>query len=600
VPHAPAFFDPASFDQASTMVQRATNTSERDLAPLESEPSTLVRATASAIAARFLSQLAFCSDGIGWVHALESWRRHGVLARIASAGTSGVELATLARQTGANLGYLAVMVRVLAAQGWMWRRSSPRRAWTEARAEHTRAGLTPEGTELFALLASGSAARRIVGFLPIARRMTAYLEGSYDPPEGAPSLAELAARSARGWDLPVSDLGSLARVKAALDGNLLGPVAVALITSPSFEWVRSVQRSPSGTRGRASRVEPRTAREQAALEVLAHAGWVNWHGAAVEVTDLGAYALRRGLAYGVPVSYLPLFEGVDELFFGDPALLWRLAPGEPERHVDRALNVRASGASHARYFAAADEIIKRAFDLPWPEQPLGFCDMGSGDGAWLEHVWGLIGTRTERGRLMRAFPHDARYAPLMIGADYNEAARAATHERLTRAGIPHVVTFGDVNDPDCLRRELARRGVDSTRLLHGSSFLVHNRPYTGVRAGAPSLAEDADGTYAWRGQPVDGAELEQNLVEFFGDWREVIGAHGMIVIELHDPEQVTVGKTLTSYMLTHGLSDQLAIGLTPFLRAAAAAGLVLDRERQRYFPEPRSAATISVNHFRRG
>jgi hypothetical protein len=61
-----------------------------------------------------------------------------------------------------------------------------------------------------------------------------------------------------------------------------------------------------------------------------------------------------------------------------------------------------------------------------------------------------------------------------------------------------------------------------------------------------------------------------------------------------------VGKTLTSYMLTHGLSDQLAIGLTPFLRAAYAAGLLLDRERQRYFPEPRSAATISVNHFHRG
>jgi hypothetical protein len=582
------------------MVQRATNTSERSLAQFDTEPNTLVRATASAIAERFLSQLAFCSDGIGWVHALESWRRHGVLARIASAGTSGVELGALARQTSINLGYLAVMVRVLAAQGWMWRRSGSRETTPEARARHTRAGLTPEGTELFALLASGSAARRIVGFLPIARHMAPYLEGSYEPPDGAPSLAELAACSARGWDLPVSDLASLARVKAALDGNLLGPVAVALLTSPSFEWVGRLKQRASDGRGGSFRVQPRTGRERAALDVLAHAGWVSWHGAAAEVTDLGAYALRRGLAYGVPVSYLPLFERVDELFFGDPTLLWQLAPGEPERHVDRALNVRASGASHARYFAASDEIIKRAFDLPWPEQPLGFCDMGSGDGAWLEHVWGLIGSRTERGRLMRAFPHDPRYEPLLVGVDYNEAARSATHERLTRAGIPHLVAFGDVNDPDGLQRELARRGVDSTQLLHGSSFLVHNRPYSGVRAVASRRAAEGDGAYAWRGQPVDGAELEQNLVEFFRGWREVIGAHGMIVIELHDPEQVTVGKTLTSYMLTHGLSDQLAIGLTPFLRAAYAAGLLLDRERQRYFPEPRSAATISVNHFHRG
>ena len=59
----------------------------------------------------------------------------------------------------------------------------------------------------------------------------------------------------------------------------------------------------------------------------------------------------------MPVSYLPLFEDIDQLCFGDADAFWRRAVGEPERHVDRALNVRASGASHARYFAAADEVI---------------------------------------------------------------------------------------------------------------------------------------------------------------------------------------------------------------------------------------------------
>jgi hypothetical protein len=584
------------------MVQRATGAPERGAGPAASEPDTLVRASAGALSRVFLGQLAFCSDGIGWVHALESWRRHGVLGRIASAGASGVELGTLARQTGANLGYLAVMVRVLAAQGWMWkkvRRGHGDRA--RDRAAQTMAGLTAEGTELFALLASGSAASAVVRFLPIARHMAAYLEGTYDPPRAAPSLAELAACSARGWELPVRHVGdddSAARVRAALDGNLLGPVAVALVTSERFEWSGPPERSAALGRSRPGRIEPATSRERAALDVLAHAGWVGWRGAAAELTPLGAHAFRRALAYGVPVSYLPLFEEIDELFFGDPAVLWRLAPGEPERHVDRALNVRASGASHARYFAAADEIIKRAFDLPWPEQPLGICDMGSGDGAWLEHAWKLIATRTERGRLMRAFPHDPRYEPLLIGADYNEAARSATSERLARAGIPHLVTFGDVNDPRGLRADLARRGVDSTQLLHSSSFLVHNRPYTGVKDTFAAARRDSAGAYAWRGQAIDGAELEQNLVEFFSAWREVIGPHGMIVIELHDPEQVIVGKTLTNYMLTHGLSDQLAIGLEPFLRAASDAGLVLDRERQRSFPEPRSTATISVSHFR--
>jgi hypothetical protein len=577
------------------MVQRATEAPERSQDHLDPEPSTQVRAAPHALSSRFLSQLAFCTDGIGWVHALESWRRHGVLARFASAASRGVELGVLARQTGAHIGYLAVTVRVLEAQGWMWRRSPrPEPAGheltrhLESEAERTRAGLTPDGTELFALLASGSAAERVVAFTPLARHMTEYLAGSYQPPPEVPSLAELVRCSARGWDLPVSDRrdsgSAAARVRAALDGNLLGPVAVALARSAArFDWT-----------------EPTSAREQAVLDLLVHVGWASSSGSTAQLTPLGSHALQRALAYGVPVSYLPLFERMDELFFGDPVAFWRQTPVKPERHVERALNVRASGASHARYFRAADDIIVRAFDRPWPEQPLGFCDMGSGDGAWLEHVWELIGSSTERGRLMRAYPDDARYEPLLVGADYNEAARSATRERLSRAGIPHFVIFGDINDPLRLHADLARRGIDSSRLLHGNSFLIHNRPYTGVRDAAAAARRygGRDGPYAWRGRAVAGAELEQNLVEFWGDWREVIGPHGMVVIELHDPERVTLGKTLTSYMLTHGLSDQFTLGLDAFERAAAEAGLVLDRDGQRRFPESRKSAAVSVSHLR--
>ena len=314
------------------------------------------------------------------------------------------------------------------------------------------------------------------------------------------------------------------------------------------------------------------------------AGWAEWAGSHVVLTDFGAYALRRALAFGVPVSYLPLFGRIDELLFGDAERVWHRPSGQPEPLVDRAMNVRACGASHGRYFAAADEIMLRAFDLPWPEQPLGFCDMGCGDGSWIEHTWNLILNRTERGRLMRAFPQDQRYQPLLVGADYNEAARSATRERLTRAGIPHLVLFGDINDPASLQRELAQRGTDSRDLLHGNSFPVHNRPYTGVkdRAAAARRQSQSTGTYAWRGQAVPNADLEQNLVEFFGAWHGVIGRHGMIVIELHDPEWVVVGKTLTNYVLTHGLSDQFTLGLDDFFRAAAEAGLVADLENSAF------------------
>jgi len=571
------------------------------LAPPESgaaalDPQTRVRATDASLAPRFLEQLAHFSDGIGWVHVLDCWQRRGVLSRFARAGDGGLELGALAARVQANLGYLAVVVRVLAAQGWMWRKFQP----TKQMVEHTRAGFTPAGARLVELVGSGAAAAQVVAFTPIARRMAAYLEGTYDPEPSVPTLEQLAEWGAGGWGLPTDNADAeTSRWVTALQGNLLGPVAAALALSPRFEWARESQRRPQLGPCPPRRIEPATSREVAALDVLAHAGWVVWRGSAAEVTPFGTYALKRALAYGVPVSYLPLFENIDELMFGDPTRFWQRTPGEPERHVDRALNVRASGASHTRYFGAADDLIVRAFDRPWPEQPLGFCDMGSGDGAWLEHVYELVSTRTERGRLMRAYPHAPRYRLLLVGADYNEAARSATHERLSRAGIPHLVTFGDINDPAALRAELGRHGIDSRRLLHGNSFLVHNRPYVGVKSVTSAARRRAgDGAYAWRGRAIPNAELQQNLVEFFAGWREAIGEHGMIVIELHDPEQVTLGKTLTSYMLTHGLSDQFTVGLGAFLRAAAEAQLEVDHERQRLFPASRSAAAISVSHLR--
>ena len=563
---------------------------------IEPEIGSQPSATAASLSTRFVAQLAGHSDGIGWVHVLEHWRRYGVLARLARAGAGGVPIGNLAAQTSANVGYLAVMCRMLDAQGWLWREIHPEPA-------RTRVGPTPAGAHLFTLLEIGSQTAELVEFLPIARNMASYLAGTFEPPAGVPSLAQLARWSASGWDLPRrpgARHASVERLEAALDGNLLGPIAVAAaLGAPPFDVARDTERHAYLGREAPRRFVPDGERQQAALDILFKAGWVGAGPGAAELTDLGAYALRRALAFGVPVSYLPLFEQTGELCFGDAERFWRRSPSEPERHIDRALNVRASGASHARYFAAADPIIGRVFDLPFSAQPVGFCDMGSGDGAWLEHVWHLIESRTERGRLMRAFPRDERYRPLLVGVDYNAAAREATHARLERAGIPHLVLSGNIDDPEALRAELARRGIDSRQLLHANSFIIHNRPFSGVRDPRAALERRParEPAYAWRGRALPNRDVEQNLVEFFGAWRPLLGPSGMVVIELHDPEHIAAGKTLTSYMLTHGLSDQLTVGIGPFLRAAAEAGLAADQETQRFFPEPAELAAISVSHL---
>lgn len=570
---------------------------------------------------RFASELAQHTDGIGGVQLWHCLAQRGVWSFLAEQGDAGTSLLLLARRFGANLAYLNVVFRTFALSGWLrWQPYSP--------VERSRVTLTDSGRQLLALSSCNEASALIVSFLPVAQQMARHLFGSSSSQPGTlPELSELRERNAAGWELPVQGNNPVAeRWRLALEGNLIGPVAVALKDefhpgllgawlqrSPrAWEkrwlaaWARRRQRSQlldafSGTPPvlDLARVTGNAGRVRAAFELLRDVGWVELEGTQVELTAKGRYAAPRAWAYGVPVSYLPMFGQLDELLFGEHGRVLRQVPGGTEAHVDRRINVKASGASHGRYFAAADEVVLHAFNRPFPEQPRGFADMGSGDGTWLQHVWELISTHTERGRLMREFPERAEFQPLMVGIDYNRAARRATRERLTRAGVPHLVLFGDINDPEGLRTRLSERGVDSRQLLHGSSFLIHNRPYQPPRdrERAARRAAPAPGAYVADGLPIEAQDLQQNLVEFFSAWSQIIGPHGMLVIELHDPERVVVGKTLTNYILTHGLSAQLTVGIAPFLAAAREAGLAPDEAHQRSFPPVPELATVSVNHF---
>jgi hypothetical protein len=573
----------------------------------------------------FLRQLPQHTDGIGGVQLWHCLSERGLWAFLAEQGSKGATLLGLARRFGAHLGYLNVVFHCFGLQGWVhWR---ARRVL-----DQTHVMLTEAGRQLMGLLDATDAAAEIARFLPAATRMSDLLFGGGGAARrDAPAFAALVERNAAGWGAaagPRADAGLVERFRLALEGNLLGPVAVALKDefhpgllgawlqrSPRswqqpqiVAWARRRQRAQllDAFRGPEqeldlSRVRGQRRHLRTAFELLRDVGWLELDGDLARLTSHGRYAAPRAWGYGVPVSYLPMFGQLDQLLFGEPARVLRSVPGKAEGHVNRRMNVKASGASHGRYFAAADEVVLHAFNLPFPEQPRGFADMGCGDGSWLQHIWELIRSRTERGRLMREYPERTELQPLMVGLDYNQAARRATAERLTRAGVPHLVSFGDINDPEALRTRLHRRGVDSRDLMHGSSFLIHNRPYQPPEQAAQAARrhQAALGAYVADGEPIESADLQQNLVELFRAWAEIIGRHGMLVIELHDPERVVVGKTLTNYMLTHGLSEQLTVSIAPFLAAAAEAGLELDVDRQRLFPPQRELATVSVNYFRR-
>ncbi|HVZ32177.1 MAG TPA: hypothetical protein VG963_07120 [Polyangiaceae bacterium] len=584
---------------------------------------------AHAIRSQFARELALHTDGIGSIQIWHCLNARGVWPYLEERGENGTSVGGLARRFGANRAYLQIVLRHLGVLGWL--SEQPTDGSGDVRVE-----LSAEGLHIGRLLERTQAAAAIVRFLPVASRMAAHLFGSSALlgssawPRTSPELSSWVAQNRAGWGLAEGSsplAASVERLRLGLEGNLLGPVVVAFADEfhpgplgawltrstrawelPWVEaWARKEQRARVFARfaGSPARLKYRELRGHrrnlsAAFELLRDAGWVDLEENSALLTEKGAYAAPRAWAYGVPVSYLPLFGQMDELLFGEHRRVLGQVPGKPERHVNRRLNVKASGASHGRYFAAADRVVLAAFDRPFAEQPRGFADMGSGDGAWLEHVWQLISRHTERGRLLKEFPERLEYRPLMVGIDVNRAARRATSERLTRAQVPHLVLRGDVNDPAGVRATLARHGIDSRDLLHGNSFLIHNRPYCPpLDASAAARRSGLGlGSYVSDGALIAGADLQQNLVEFFRGWGEIVGRHGLLAIELHAPERVRIGKTLTNYLLTHGLSDQLSVNLSSFLEAAREAGLEADPSSQRLFPADPTLASISVNHFR--
>jgi hypothetical protein len=139
-------------------------------------------------------------------------------------------------------------------------------------------------------------------------------------------------------------------------------------------------------------------------------------------------------------------------------------------------------------------------------------------------------------------------------------------------------------------------------LLHVRSFLDHNRPYSppanyvrGSRRGKSS------GAFAYLGEEIPAAELEENLVRFLRRWAPYVGRFGLLVLELHTlpPELAAANLRQTpvvAYDGTHGFSDQYLVELPIFLECAREAGLQADERYQAKFPAS-ELATVSVNFF---
>ena len=494
-----------------------------------------------------------------------------------------VTLDQIVEHSHGNRGYLHVALRLLACFNWIREGTSDQRSYE----------LTPEGR--LAVSVAPPLYDEVVSFAPKAIFLEDFLFGSSDEPV-LPSLRALVFRARSRWGLGGHVDPVTARVhdqiRNHLDGMLVGPAMVALARGGVLSQLELGPVSiPSIAANRGSLT--------CIFDLLAMQGWIAREQDHVQLTTCGHYAAQIATSYGVTVSYLPMFNVLHTLMFGNPRTP-RLDDSGVELMVNRGMNVWGSGGAHKTYFKKVDEIVVEIFNRPLSQQPQGICDMGCGDGSFLEHLYSTVRDHTARGAVLDKHPL------MLVGADFNKVARRVAKQMLKKAGIPtfHVIS-GDINRPAQLAGDLEELGLDIHDLLHVRSFLDHNRPYippanyvSGARAARSS------GAFAHFGRDIPADELEENLVRHLRRWAPYVGRFGLLVLELHTlPPPVTAAnleKTPgVAYDGTHGFSDQYLVELPIFLECVREAGLQADPRFQCKFP-PSELATVSINFFTTG
>lgn len=521
----------------------------------------------------FRSTLFTHQDGVALGMILCALDARGALERVL--GTDWFRAGELAEAVGAAPGYLNIALRCLASQGYLearglWGSPDLRLGWTE------RGRVAAPAFPTYVRVADF-----VRTHLPIDR----YLTG--DSP--ADRMFEgLVAEAAGDWGL--LEEGQPSQVREAmentvehLDGCLVVPLMTALKRHGMLEGERLVPLKPAH-----EEVLPTV------LRLLTHEGWIE--AGSDRWTPRGRDACRYALHYGLMGSYLPMMSNLEALLFEDARQRTHGGGGE-ESHVDRRLNVLASGAAHESYFADSDAIFRDVFNRePLAEQPRFVADMGCGDGSWLIHIHEVV-RGTLRGQHLEEHPL------LMVGADYNEAALDVARERLGAAGVEALVLQGDIGDPERFARELAERGIDARDGLHIRSFIDHNRRYVPPAGEVTPEAFAPTGTYVDEdGAPIPAAHLEQNLVEHLARWRPLAERHGLVIFESHTVEPRIAARHVAqlhsiAFDTYHGYSNQYCVEFEVFMRAAAKAGLRASSHHQLRYPSRLPFVAISLNRF---
>ncbi|KAH8082071.1 acetyltransferase [Aureococcus anophagefferens] len=315
-----------------------------------------------------------------------------------------------------------------------------------------------------------------------------------------------------------------------------------------------------------------------------------------KLTYKGTYVLATALNAGVPISYYPMFQELPKILKGDGSIFAAQEADGHEVHVDRVLNVIASGAQHKRFFEhMCNGVFVRVFDdLPLEDQPAAVADMGCGDGRLLLTLYEYVRDHTKRGKHLDKFPFT------VIGIDFNYESLDVTKETLGSRNIPFEVQWGDIGDPDAAMDELEKRGFPRDSVLHVRTFIDHDRPYIAPKRPGDDYAMYAHGVYNKNdGTIIDPSTMLQSLVEHLERWSDAVGVHGMCILEAGQlPRLAGHMEQCVSLAFDNcqSLSHQYLVPLPQWLLCAAGAGLFPDVTSLRAFPD--NVSRIMLSHFK--
>jgi hypothetical protein len=515
-------------------------------------------------------------DGIGTAPTALALFEKGVIDFLLDKETA--HLTEINNQFNTNEGYLNIALRILASQGWLNYSVDNKNDKIE-----------------FSVNEKTAIACKYIPLYKDAVELINYYEGLHPKNFDDVPLSKMAAAFSRFKDNYGITLASdesekkiQEQILKHIEGLLLGPTIVFLGMSGMFhKYFMEANFRPEEFHEKPERFKN-------ILDMLKHLGWFKEKNGTYQFTDVGLFFAKRASAYGVTVSYLPMFRNVEDLIFGDPKKMRETNPGEAEKHVDREMNVWGSGGAHSSYFKVVDEIIIEIFSQPITKQPKGVLDMGCGNGAFIQHLFDVIEKHTLRGKMLDEHPL------ILVGSDYNEAALKITKANLIQADIWAKVIWGDIGKPDLLAKELIENyDVDLKDLLNVRTFLDHNRIFEEPSFTTKNRVSDSTGAFAFRGKRISNNTIEDSLLEHFKKWEPYIKKFGLLVIELHTvPPHITaknLGKTAaTAYDATHGFSDQYIVEVDVFNKIIKEAGLVANNKLCRKFPDT-DFATVTIN-----